>query len=128
MADAVESANVVGYQQMEATGGFNFTVPTFNPMGENIDIQDIQLVFAEGVTATGGDNLQILDDGGATVETYNWMPKEWMYPVPAKDGWADPMTGGFATKNITAGQGFLVNIAVAGTEIVLPAGYTPAAQ
>ena len=119
---------VVGYQSVDCVQGFNFTAPTFKSLNQAIDIQDVQLQFTAENPATGGDNLQILDAGGAVTETFYWFPKDWMYPVPEKDGWSDSNTGGIATKAILPGQGFLVDILSAGTGIVLPAGYTPVAQ
>ena len=118
MANSVESSNIVGYQTIDGVQGFNFTAPTFDAVANAIDIQDIKLVFAEGDSAQGVDNLQILDAGGATVETYNWMPKDWMYPVPQNDGWMDGNTGGLAVKTINKGQGFIVDLASATTKIM----------
>ena len=102
------------------------TVQGFNWTGNNtprsISIQDIQLDFGES-EASGNDNLQILGTGGETLETYNWYPKEYIWPVPEKDGWIDE-TGALATKTLTAGQGFLIDIIDPGTKIILPEGYT----
>ena len=116
---SIQSANIVGYQTLEVEStGFTFTVPTFESITGAIDIQDIQLIITGD--ATGADNIQILGSAGETLETYNWFPKDWMYPVPENDGWVDGTTGGLAEKEIKAGQGFLVDIADATTKIVLP--------
>ena len=102
------------------------TVTGFNWTGNNaprsIDIQDIQLEFADPESVTGGDNIQILGTGGELLEQFYWYPKGWMLEAE-KDGWCDSTTGGLATRELTAGQGFLIDIVIPETKIILPEGF-----
>lgn len=96
---AIESSNVVGYQNKATVGGFNFVTPTFkNVSGGNIDIQDIKL-SGDGVVDYG-DNIQILDEGGATQTYYNWVTGM---------GWVDLNLMTPATATITPGAGILIS-------------------
>ena len=92
----------VGYQTLDTVSGFNFIAPTFENVVENgVDIQDIKL----GAAATEySDSIQVLDDGGATVETYLWT----------SDGWIDE-TFEVVTKSLVAGSSILVDTASATT-------------
>ena len=96
------AAMVVGYQTLDTVSGFNFIAPTFENVVENgVDIQDIKL----GAAATEySDSIQVLDDGGATVETYLWT----------SDGWIDE-TFEVVTKSLVAGSSILVDTASATT-------------
>ena len=108
-AFAIESANVVGYQTKTTVPGFNFLAPTFTPINGtgNVNIQDIKL---DSTTAESwSDNLQILDEGGATVSTYGYATAE--ESGFDKDGWLDE-EGNYA-ENITIpyGAGILIDSA-----------------
>ena len=111
----VMNAGQVADKPTTVTGiqGFNF-IGNNSPVA--INIQDIKLDFGEG-EADGGDNIQILDEGGATVATYSWMPADWY--GGEQDGWVDE-DGGMADVTIAAGSGFLVDIVSAGTKVILP--------
>ena len=75
-AAEVVSSNIVGYQKVELQPGFNFVAPQFTAVGGGaIDLQSIKLDVADE-DATGGDNIQILDEGGGTVAQYYWLPPE----------------------------------------------------
>lgn len=92
----------MGYQTLDTVSGFNFIAPTFeNVSVSGVDIQDIKL----GAAATEySDSIQVLDDGGATVETYLWT----------SDGWIDE-TFEVVTKSLAAGSSILVDTASATT-------------
>ena len=105
----LESANVVGYQTKDMVPGFNFLAPTFAPVDGtgNINLQDIKL---DATTAESwSDNIQILDEGGATIATYGYATAE--ESGFAKDGWLDE-EGNYA-ENVTVpyGAGILIDSA-----------------
>ena len=103
----VTMSGKVGEAEYKTTSvaGFNFVGNT-KPV--DIDIQKIKLI---GDASEYSDSIQILDDGGATIETYFWTA----------DGWVDGNTFELATKNIPAGQGLLIDTANAGVSITVPA-------
>jgi len=64
----------VGYQQKDTVSGFNFFTPTFKQVGSVGNTFNINDIVLDPTTATSwGDNIQILDEGGATVTTYYWV-------------------------------------------------------
>jgi len=86
-AAEVVSSNIVGYQKVTLQPGFNFVAPQFTAVGGGaIDLQSIKLDISDD-DATGGDNIQILDDGGATLSQYYWMPPS--FTGAEKAGWVD---------------------------------------
>ena len=90
---------VVGYQTKDTVAGFNFIAPTFENVAEGgVDIQDIKL---SGEVNEYGDNIQVLDEGGATYEQYLWTA----------DGWIDFNTFEVANKTLTAGASVLIETA-----------------
>jgi hypothetical protein len=90
---------VVGYQTKDTVSGFNFIAPTFEKVSDSgVDIQDIKLV---GDATEYSDSIQILDDGGATTETYLWTA----------DGWIDLNTFEAANKSLNAGSSVLIDTA-----------------
>ena len=72
-AEAI-SSSVVGYQAKETVTGFNFFTPTFKQVGAPGQTFNINDIVLDPTTANYGDNIQILDEGGATVTQYFWMP------------------------------------------------------
>ena len=106
----VESANVVGYQQKDTVTGFNFVIPTFKAVnGGSIHIQDIKIANA----TDWGDNIQVLDEGGATVTSY-------YYASAAQsgfeaDGWLAEDFSGLADVTFAPGQSILIDTADAAT-------------
>ena len=104
-AQAVESA-VVGYQTKETVSGFNFFTPTFKQVGSignSFNINDIQL---DATTATGyGDNIQILDEGGATIAQYFWIPAGDIVETAC---WSEDF-GTAADVDFTSGMSFIVD-------------------
>lgn len=102
----VTVAGAVADKEIKVSGivGFNM-VGNASPV--DIDIQEIKL----GDTATEyGDNIQIWDEGGATIANYVWVGGAW------SEDWATPVEG----VTIKAGQGFTVDIMALGTEIIIP--------
>ena len=117
LADGIESANVVGYNtKSDTVTGFNFYAPSFLSVGtEGVDIQDIKLDFGEN-EATGVDNIQLLDDGGATISSFYWMPADWT-GLDA-DGWVNEEGTALSDITLASGQGILIDIVDAGTAVI----------
>ena len=109
VAGEVSSADAV----IESVAGFNFIG---NSSPKAINIQDIQIDVADE-DATGADNIQILDDGGATIAAYSWYPAEWF--GGEKSGWVDDL-GEFADVELAPGQGVLLDASDAGILITTP--------
>lgn len=89
------------------------TVPGFNFVGNNtpvaVDIQDITVTGA----TDWADNIQVLDEGGATVAAY-------VYVSAAQsgfeaDGWAAEDFSGLADVDFEPGQGILIDTSAAAT-------------
>ena len=100
---AVESANVVGYQQKDTVTGFNFVIPSFKAVnGGSVHIQDIKIANA----TDWGDNIQVLDEGGATIATYYYASAE--QSGAAADGWLDD-TLALADVTFAPGQSVLID-------------------
>ena len=94
--------------------GFNFlTVPFVDNNDSDMSIQDIKLDNGTDYY----DNIQILDEGGATIETYTYVSgKE---SGLEKDGWLNENSE-LADKTFSGGDGFLVYIENEGTVITIP--------
>jgi len=96
----------VGYQQKDTVTGFNFVIPSFaNVSGGSINIQDIKITGA----TDWSDNIQILDEGGATVALY-------VYATAAEsgyeaDGWLTEDASGLADVTLAPGQSILIDTA-----------------
>ena len=106
-AAEVVSVNTVGYQKVELQPGFNFVAPQFIAVGGGtISIQDIHLDVAdEDVSYV--DNIQILDEGGATIASYSWWPKADTVSG-LKSGWVDGDTGDLADVMLDNGVSVLI--------------------
>ena len=84
--------------------GFNFVIPTFKAVsGGSIHIQDIKIANA----TDWGDNIQVLDEGGATIAAY-------MYATAAEsgfeaDGWVSEDFTALADVTFAPGQSILIN-------------------
>ena len=85
------------------------TVPGFNFVGNNtpitVNIQDIKIANA----TDWGDNIQVLDEGGATVATYYYASAE--QSGYEADGWLSEDAGSLANVDFEAGQGLLIDTA-----------------
>lgn len=92
------------------------TVPGFNFVGNNtpvaVNIQDIKI---EGAT-DWGDNIQVLDEGGATIAAYIYASAaESGYEA---DGWLSEDGGSLADIDFEPGQGILIDTADTATVTV----------
>ena len=111
----VESANIVGYQTKDTVTGFNFVIPTFKAVsgGAGVHIQDIKIANA----TDWGDNIQILDEGGATIAQYYYVSAaESGFEA---DGWLSEDMGSLADIDLEAGQGILIDTADV-AEVTIP--------
>ena len=85
--------------------GFNFVIPTFTAVnGGSVNIQDIKIA---NVTEWN-DNIQVLDEGGATVASYYYLTAE--SSGAESDGWVDD-TFALADVDLEPGQGVLIDTA-----------------
>ena len=101
----ITSQNVVGYQTKETVSGFNFVIPSFVPVsGGKVNIQNIKISNA----TDWSDNIQILDEGGATIETYFYASAE--QSGKEKDGWLND-SGELADVTLEPGQSILLDTA-----------------
>ena len=108
-ADGIQSANVVGYTTKQTVSGFNFLAPTFEPVDGTgfINLQDIK-ISGDNVTDSA-DNIQILDEGGATTATYIYMTAE--TSALEADGWVDGDNWCLTDVTIPYGAGILLDTA-----------------
>ena len=93
----------LGKREINGVFGFNF-IGNNTPLPMNV--QDIK-VDVDPDSATGADELQILDEGGATKAIYAWYPASWS--GHEKDGWIDA-EGALLDFDIAPGMGVLVNL------------------
>ena len=97
---------IVGYQQKETVTGFNFVIPTFTAVdGGAVHIQDIKIAGA----TDWGDNIQILDEGGATIAAYVYASAE--ESGFESDGWLSEDYSGLADVTFLPGQSILIDTA-----------------
>ena len=75
-AKAIESANIVGYNNTAARANFNWYAPCFRSLGCNTtDINDIQLDDSGAGVVGWGDSMQIVGPLGNASEAYSyWDP------------------------------------------------------
>ena len=89
------------------------TVPGFNFVGNNtpisLDIQDITITNA----TEWNDNIQILDEGGATVASYYYLTAS--SSGAEADGWVSEDFTGLADVEFEAGRGILIDTAAEAT-------------
>ena len=108
---AIESANVVGYQNTSAQGGFNYYTPGFrNVSGEDINLQDIAMGDEVGAMEA---NLQIRGADGVSTAYYVWFDKATAEAFGLTDGtkgcWATE-EGGEISPSVTLKPGDGVQI------------------
>ncbi len=105
----------VGYQTTTSVAGFNFVTPTFDAVdgSGNVSLQDIK-ISGENVTDSV-DNLQILDEGGATVSTYYYMTAA--TSGLSADGWVDFDAWALADGTVPYGASVLLSSANANVDI-----------
>ena len=109
LIDTADSAVLTFAGQVSTEDTVVETVPGFNFVGNNtpvaINIQDIGI---EGAT-DWADNIQVLDEGGATVALYLYATKE--QSGYAADGWLSEDGASLADVDFEAGQGILIDTA-----------------
>ena len=110
MAEGIVSSSVVGYQQKETVTGFNFVIPSFAAVdGGAVHIQDIKIAGA----TDWGDNIQVLDEGGATLALYVYATAE--ESGFESDGWLSEDYSGLADITFQPGQSILIDTADSAT-------------
>ena len=99
-------SSIVGYQQKDTVSGFNFVIPTFKAVNSGlIHIQDIKIANA----TDWADNIQVLDEGGATVAAYFYATAE--QSGFETDGWVSEDFTGLADVTFATGQSILIDTA-----------------
>ena len=128
---ALESANVVGYQNKEVRQYLSVQLPTFeNVATEGVNIQSIIPVAAEGDELESGDFvIQIYDALGAQTASYAWVLGEDIEEGFA-DGWYEEDWETIVEKTFDVGEAFNVYAAkggsaqysgqVVGEEVIVP--------
>ena len=112
--NALESANVVGYQNTEMVNayGYNFIAPTFKDVASNTATYDLQNIKRVGSAVGDGisDFIEIWDDAGAMTDTQYFYVTEAM--GADHDGWVTEMMGDTYVTDVTLtlGQGFYLYI------------------
>ena len=96
----------MGYQNKDTVTGFNFVIPTFAAVGGGaVNIQDIKIANATDWT----DNIQVLDEGGATVASYYYATAD--ESGFEADGWLAEDMGSLADITFAPGQSILIDTA-----------------
>ena len=113
-ASALESANVVGYQNTEMVNayGYNFIAPTFKDVTAGTATYDLQKIKLVGSNVGDGlsDYIEVWDDAGAMTDT------QYFYVTEAQgadhDGWVTEMMGDTYVENVSLplGTGFYLYI------------------
>ena len=102
----ITSANVVGYVTKTSRAGFNFYAPAFKNCSSTVlNVQDIKL-SGDNVTDYT-DNIQILDEGGATSHLFVWIPAEDLGAEVG--GWANDEGTDLAEYFIKPGESILIS-------------------
>ena len=100
-AEGVESANIVGYQQITIQPGYSlFTVTFENVNGEDYDIQDIKVLNANGSDYASNNKvrMQKVSPSGSYGTLYNYRL--------SKGGWCQAATfAGEKTVTFASGEG-----------------------
>ncbi len=108
LIDTADSATITFAGAVSTEDTVVETVPGFNFIGNNtpvaVDIQDITIANA----TEWNDNMQILDEGGATVASYYYLTAE--SSGAESDGWVDD-TFALADVDLEPGQGVLIDTA-----------------
>ena len=131
--DAIESANVVGYNTKTSNAGFTFYVPQFKDVGSNsgVNIQNIKL--GDGATSWA-DNIQIMDSDAVAQDAYYYATTD--ESGLAEDGWINANGDALADIVLTPGQSAIIataaeitiqnsgEVATANTVVSSVAGFT----
>ena len=115
---AVESANIVGYQQKDLPSGFCNGVATFvNVAQETMSITDMIPRDSEGNTLGGGVfQLQTTKPSGGADEQFLYLFEDDV-GEELGDGWYNGDGETLATKVFEVGEGFVFNSSVEGAKL-----------
>ena len=110
---ALESANVVGYQEVATPAGYSMRVPTFKALTGNFKISDIKV---SGALGAGNDSVQKVNADGSWGDMYYYLTMDgtgWL-----EDGWykADQATPVDDSDILTTGDGLFIS---AGSDLTL---------
>lgn len=87
-AFALESANVVGYQEKEANVGvYNCLAATFLPVGVDGSVMTLGEIKATDEFAFGEDTIMTLTGGGGTDKTYTYCNAIYAADFGIEEGW-----------------------------------------
>ena len=105
---ALESANIVGYQDKALGTSANLAIPSFAPISADAtDVQTLK-VSGEGL-ASGAMQVMTLTSGLATEATYQWIVEEEAGDYDMEgEGWFNPDEWAQAEKTFGEGEGFVV--------------------
>ena len=107
---SLESANVVGYDNVSTTNGFRALGMSFAPVANQMDLQELKVSGYNHEDGFDGEiNIQFLDSIGRTASKYFW------YDIPADEedpdsvafyGWYDGTDTLVEGVTVEPGQGF----------------------
>ena len=83
---AVESANIVGYQDFNGTGSFTLAVPTFLPVGTDGSTMKLGDLMANEDFAAGYDAIKLYN-GGTLIKTVTFYPYDDPDDYDIPGGW-----------------------------------------
>ncbi len=125
----VESANVVGYQEIAVPAGSSMRTATFKAISGNYKLSDIKV---EGAAGAGNEYGQLINADGTWGTTYYYLTEEEVF---APDGWYKDMGGEEPVTDedvLTVGQAFIftsdsdITFTYAGQVIAQPTYTVPA--
>ena len=131
---AIESTNVVGYQQVPVTTGFVLFTPTFKGIGvDSMNLSDIKIVKADGSASEVDSTVSVqkMDDTGAYldsytyIEGYGWYGAEGGVTIKTGEAICVNNDSGETVYFRVAGQVDLVNKNAVATGFVLWGNSTP---
>ena len=103
---ALESANIVGYQDYPLAKGYNLYSPVFESLNETMSLQELKLK-GEAITGGGANFICLLDNDGVFQGSYGWWtPGD---GTGAEEGcWFDGDAWSMIEETVGAGQGFYI--------------------
>jgi hypothetical protein len=112
---ALESANIVGFQDYPLVQGYNLYSPVFEAVGETMSLQDLK-IKGESVTGSGANLICLLDSDGVAQGTIGWwMPSD---GTGEENGcWFDGDNWCLVEETVAPGQGFYLYAEDAGLSI-----------
>ncbi len=125
----VESANVVGYQEIAVPAGSSMRTATFKAISGDYKISDIKV---EGAAGAGNEYGSLINEDGTWGNTYYYLTED---EVLVPDGWYKDMTGDEPVTDedvLAVGQAFIftsdsdITFTYAGQVITQPSYSVPA--